>query len=140
MKQPSEIEHKGTVAFIGRDFVRVEIEVNEACGSCASRKACAMGANEKRDITIYTDDSDAYFVGEEVNVAARRSMGLMAVVLCYVVPLIVLVSVLAMAIAFGASEGIAALISLGATALYYAVLGLFHRRLSQKVVFTINKI
>ena len=140
MKQPSEIEHKGTVAFIGRDFVRVEIEVNEACGSCASRKACAMGANEKRDITIYTDDSDAYYVGEEVNVAARRSMGLMAVVLCYVVPLIVLVSVLAMAIAFGTSEGIAALISLGATALYYAVLGLFHRRLSKKVVFTINKI
>ena len=140
MKQPSEIEHKGTVAFIGRDFVRVEIEVNEACGSCASRKACAMGANEKRDITIYTDDSDAYFVGEEVNVAARRSMGLMAVALCYVVPLIVLVSVLTMAIAFGTSEGIAALISLGATALYYAVLGLFHRRLSQKVVFTINKI
>ena len=99
-----------------------------------------MGANEKRDITIYTDDSDAYFVGEEVNVAARRSMGLMAVALCYVVPLIVLVSVLTMAIAFGTSEGIAALISLGATALYYAVLGLFHRRLSQKVVFTINKI
>ncbi len=99
-----------------------------------------MGAAEKRDITIYTDNSDAYFVGEEVNVVARRSMGIMAVVLCYIVPLVVLVSVLAMAIAFGLSEGVAALISLGATALYYAALGLLHKRVAKKIVFTIQKI
>ena len=140
MKQAEQIEHRGTVAFIGRDFVRVNIEVMEACGSCASRKACAMGSSDKREITIFTDDADAYIVGEAVNVSARRSMGIMAVVLCYVVPLVVLVAALAILIALGCNEGVAAMISLGITALYYGILGLFHRKISRKIVFTINKI
>ena len=40
----------------------------------------------------------------------------------------------------GLSEGIAAVIALCTTALYYAVLALLHKHISRKVVFTINKI
>ena len=140
MKQPSQIEHKGTVALVGRNFVRVDIEVMEACGSCASRKACAMGQGTTREIMVYTDDAPNYSVGEVVNVSARQSMGLVAVLLCYVAPLIVLVGALAVAISLGCSEGISALISLGSIALYYATLYLFRNRISRKVIFTINKL
>ncbi|MBO4936278.1 MAG: SoxR reducing system RseC family protein [Alistipes sp.] len=140
MKQAEQIEHKGTVLSVDRGVVRVAIEVNEACGSCASRKACAMGQSSKREIVVCTDDAERYAVGERVNVAARQSAGIMAVVLCYVVPLVVLVAVLASAVALGCSEGLSALIAIGSTALYYAILGLFHKRISKRVVFTINKI
>ena len=140
MKQPHQIEHKGTVALVGRNFVRVDIEVMEACGSCASRKACAMGQGTTREIMVYTDEAAKYSVGEEVNVSARQTMGLMAVLLCYVVPLVVLVAALAVAVALGCAEGLAALISLGVTALYYLLLALMQKRISRRVVFTINKI
>ena len=140
MKQPNQIEHKGTVALIGRNFVRVDIEVMEACGACASRKACAMGQGTTREIMVYTDEAAKYSVGEEVNVSARQTMGLMAVLLCYVVPLVVLVAALAVAVALGCAEGLAALISLGVTALYYLLLALMQKRISRRVVFTINKI
>ncbi len=140
MKQPSQIEHKGTVALVGRNFVRVDIEVMEACGSCASRKACAMGQGTTREIMVYTDEAQNYSVGEVVNVSARQSMGLVAVLLCYVAPLIVLVGALAVAISLGCSEGVAALISLGVTALYFLLLAFLRERISRKVVFTINKI
>ena len=140
MKQPHQIEHKGTVALIGRNFVRVDIEVMEACGACASRKACAMGQGTTREIMVYTDEAAKYSVGEEVNVSARQTMGLMAVLLCYVVPLVVLVAALAVAVALGCAEGLAALISLGVTALYYLLLALMQKRISRSVVFTINKI
>lgn len=140
MKQPSQIEHKGTVALVGRNFVRVDIEVMEACGSCASRKACAMGQGTTREIMVYTDEAQNYSVGEVVNVSARQSMGLVAVLLCYVAPLIVLVGALAIAISLGCSEGVAALISLGVTALYFLLLAFLRQRISRKVVFTINKI
>lgn len=123
-----------------RCVVRVAIEVDEACGSCASRKACAMGQSSEREIIVCTDDAERYAVGERVNVAARQSAGIMAVVLCYVVPLVVLLVALAVAIALGCSEGASALISLGVTAIYYTILGLFHNRISRKVVFTLNKI
>ena len=140
MKQPNQIEHKGTVALVGRNFVRVDIEVMEACGACASRKACAMGQGTTREIMVYTDEAAKYSVGEEVNVSARQTMGLMAVLLCYVVPLVVLVAALAVAVALGCAEGLAALISLGVTALYYLLLALMQKRISRRVVFTINKI
>ena len=140
MKQAEQIEHKGKVLSAGEGVVRVAIEVDEACGSCASRKACAMGQSTKREIVVCTDDAERYSVGEVVNVSARQSAGLMAVVLCYVVPLVVLVATLAIAISLGVGDGISAMISLGVTAIYYAVLGLFHKRISQKVIFTINKI
>ena len=140
MKQPSQIEHKGTVAFVGCDFVRVTIEVMEACGSCASRKACAMGQSDKREIVVYTDDATAYSVDEVVNISARQTIGITAVLLCYVLPLVVMVAALAAMVMLGCSEGVAALVSLASTALYYAILGALHKRISKNIVFTINKI
>ncbi|MBR2326183.1 MAG: SoxR reducing system RseC family protein [Alistipes sp.] len=140
MKKAEQIEHKGKVLSVGEGVVCVEIEVNEACGSCASRKACAMGASNKREIMVCTDDAERYSVGEVVNVMARQSAGVMAVVLCYVVPLVVLVTALVASIALGCNEGVSALLSLVVTAIYYCVLGLSHKRISKRIVFTINKI
>ena len=140
MAQAEQIEHKGRVLSIGEGVVRVAIEVNEACGSCASRKACAMGQSSKREIVVCTDDAERYAVGERVNVAARQSAGIMAVVLCYVVPLVVLVTALAVAVALGCNEGVSAFVALGFTAIYYVILATFHKRISKKVIFTINKI
>ena len=140
MAQAEQIEHKGTVLSIEEGVVRVAIEVNEACGSCASRKACAMGASTKREITIYTSHAAQYSIGEEVEVSAKQSIGIMAVLLCYVAPLAILVISLIIAHISGCSEGISAAIALGCTALYYVVLAIFHKRISKKVTFTINKI
>jgi sigma-E factor negative regulatory protein RseC len=140
VKQPSQIEHKGTVASVGRNVVRVDIEVMEACGSCASRKACAMGQGTTREILVYAEDAGSYSVGEVVRVAARQSMGVMAVLLCYVLPLVVLVAVLAIAVLSGLSEGLSAIVTLCFLVLYYAVLALFRNNIASKVVFTINKI
>ena len=138
MKHPSHIEHKGTVALVGRNFVRVDIEVMEACGSCASRKACAMGQGTTREIMVYTDEAQRYSIGEVVTVLAKQTVGLTAVLLCYVVPLFVLVGALAVPVSLGISEGIAALLSLTVTALYYFVLWFFRNRIAKRVVFTIN--
>ena len=140
MKPAEQIEHKGTILSIESGVVRLSIVVMEACGACASRKVCSMGSAEKREVVVYTDNAENYSVGETVNVVARQSAGVLAVVLCYVVPLVVLVGALVVAVSLGADEGIAALISLTVTALYFAVLSLFKGRLSKKVTFTINKI
>lgn len=140
MKEAEQIEHSGVVRSVEEGVVRVAVEVNEACGSCASRKACAMGQGTTREIVINTDDAASYAVGEKVNVMARRSAGIMAVVLCYVVPLVVLLVALIVANVAGATDGVSALVGLASTALYYAILALIHKRISRKVVFTINKI
>ena len=140
MKQPEQIEHKGTVLSVEEGVVRVAIEISEACGGCSARKSCAMGQSERREIVVNTNEASIYSVGEVVKVGAKQSLGVMAVVLCYVVPLVVLVGALAVAVSVGISEGISALISLGVTALYYAVLALMKSKISKKIIFTINKL
>ena len=140
MKQVAQMEHKGIVAFVERDFVRVLVTVNEACGGCSARSSCAMGMGEKREITIYTADASNYSIGENVIVSAHRSIGFMAVVLCYIVPLVVLISAIVIANAYGCADAISALVALGATALYFAILAVFHKHISKKVTFKIHKL
>ena len=140
MKQPEQIEHKGVVLAIEGELVRVVIEVSEACGGCSARKSCAMGQTTKREIEVRTADASSYSVGELVKVGAKQSLGIMALLLCYVMPLVVLVASLAVAVTAGISEGISALIAIGSTALYYALLALLKNKISKKITFTINKI
>jgi sigma-E factor negative regulatory protein RseC len=99
-----------------------------------------MGQGTTREIMVYTDEASIYSIGEEVKVSAKQSLGVMAVLLCYVVPLIVLVAVLAVAVSLGITEGVAALISLIITAAYYAILALMKDKISRRVTFTISKI
>lgn len=137
----NNVTHSGKVIGVFRDTVTVAVESSEACGSCASRSACSLGVQSNtRNILITTPNASSFSVGEIVRVATRTQMGLMAVALCYAVPAMVLVAVLAAAVLCGVSEGVAALISLGSVAIYYGILWLVRDKLAQKISFTIEKL
>lgn len=137
----NNVTHSGRVIGVFRDTVTVAVESSEACGSCASRSACSLGVQSNtRNILITTPDASSFSVGEIVTVATRTQMGLMAVALCYAVPAVVLVAVLAAAVLCGVSEGVAALISLGSVAIYFGILWLLRDKLAQKISFTIEKL
>lgn len=137
----NNVTHSGKVIGVFRDTVTVAVESSEACGSCASRSACSLGVQSNtRNILITTPNASSFSVGEIVTVATRTQMGLMAVALCYAVPAVVLVAVLAAAVLCGVSEGVAALISLGSVAIYYGILWLVRDKLAQKISFTIEKL
>lgn len=72
-------------------------------------------------------------------VATRTQMGILAVLLCYALPAVVLVAVLAVAVTLGMAEGLAALVSLLSVAVYYGVIWLFRDKLAQKISFIIYK-
>ncbi|MBQ9962150.1 MAG: SoxR reducing system RseC family protein [Alistipes sp.] len=137
----NNVIHSGKVIGVFRDTVTVAVESSEACGSCASRSACSLGVQSNtRNILITTPDASSFSVGEIVRVATRTQMGLMAVALCYAMPAVVLVAVLAAAVLCGVSEGVAALISLGSVAIYFGILWLVRDKLAQKISFTIEKL
>lgn len=137
----NNVTHSGKVIGVFRDTVTVAVESSEACGSCASRSACSLGVQSNiRNILITTPNASSFSVGEIVRVATRTQMGLLAVLLCYAVPAVVLVAVLAAAVFCGVSEGVAALISLGSVAIYFGILWLLRDKLAQKISFTIEKL
>ena len=136
----NNISHIGKVIGVFRDTVTVAVESTEACGSCSSKSACSLGVESKtRNILINTPEAAEYSVGEVVRVSAKAQMGLLAVALCYAAPAVVLVAALAILVASGMGEGIAALASLGAVAVYFAALWLFRDKLAQKISFSIHK-
>lgn len=140
MKHNGSIEHDGTVVSVESGRVRVDVEVGEACGACASRKQCALGqASQHRSIEIATSDASSYSVGERVTVATRSGAGITAVMFGYVVPLVVLVAALVACICAGSTDGIAAIVSIAAVAVYYVVLYALRNKISQKISFTISK-
>ena len=99
-----------------------------------------MGQTTIREIDVATAEASAYSVGEEVKVSAKQSLGVVAVLLCYVAPLVVLLLAMVVAQLLGCSDGISAAVGLGTQVLYFSILALFRNRISQKVIFTINKI
>ena len=76
------------------------------------------------------------YAGQEATVS---SMGTKAVVLTYVVPFFVLVAGLVGALAAGAGEGVAVLVTLCGVAAYYLVLYALRHRIKNTIKFIIIK-
>jgi len=133
------IEHKGVVRALHQGWVDVVMQVESACAGCKVRGACRMGDRKEKVVAVAMDLPEAYSVGEEVIVSVGRRMGLMAVFLSYIIPLVLLLVSLPALLGAGVGEGVAGLSSLGVLAIYFVILWLFRNRIQQKIVFKIRK-
>ncbi len=134
-----QFSHSGTILAVEQDFVRVGFETKGACGGCAARAKCGMVDASSREVEIPTYGGDVYQVGQEVNIAISYQMGVVSVVFAYIVPLILLITVLASASALRISDGVAALASLIGVGLYYVGVYIFRNKLEKQIKFTIEK-
>ena len=67
MLSQQTIHHTGRVVAIDGRRVTVAVRVNEACASCASRKACSLGtASDERRIVAIASDAEMFAIGEQV--------------------------------------------------------------------------
>ena len=136
------IEHEGTVIAVDKDYVSVEILNKSACASCHAKGVCGASDQAVKVVEVAQDISTLacdFQVGERVNVVMSSSMGVMAVWLCYVVPLIVLLAAIFILSKCGASELAVGLGSLGVVAVYYFGVFLFRNKISKIFTFSIEK-
>lgn len=136
------IEHDGTVIAVDKDYISVELLSKSACAACHAKGVC--GASDEavkvvevaQDITTLTED---YQVGEKVNVVMTPSMGIQAIWLAYVIPLIVLLASVLVFHLCKAGELAMGLGSLGIVAVYYFGVWLFRNKISRIFIFSIEK-
>jgi len=136
------IEHEGTVIAVDKDYISVEILNKSACAACHAKSVCGASDQAVKVVEVAQDISTLacdYQVGEKVNVVMSESMGVTAVWLCYVVPLIVLVASIFILSKCGASELAMGLGSLGVVAVYYFGVFLFRNKISKIFTFSIEK-
>lgn len=135
----SEICHKGKIVEITPEFTTVEIISESACGSCHAKGLCGVSETESKAVQLPTRGWDDYKVGDEVQVVLKASMGHKAVWLAYMIPLIVLLSVMFILLAAGWKDIQAALSAIVAVCEYYFVLWLFRKKLQNEYIFNIRK-
>ena len=134
------IKHLGIVENIQGSHLSVRIVQTSACAACSVKGHCSSADSKDKIIDIIDTAASSYRVGEKVMVIGETSMGMMAVVLAFIIPFILLIFSLFLFMALMENELYSALLSLAILISYYFILWLNKTRLKQKFSFTIKPI
>ena len=134
------IKHQGIVENIQGFHLSVRIIQTSACAACSAKGHCSSADSKDKVIDITDTAASSYQVGEQVMIIGETSMGMMAVVLAFVIPFVLLITSLFIFMAWMENELYAALSSLIILVPYYFILWLNKVRLKQKFSFTIKPI
>ena len=133
------IEHKGIVKKAESDKLIVSIITNSSCASCQVKGSCSASEIEEKEIEIRKFD-EIYKAGEQVVVFFKESLGFRALFLGYLLPFLILMTVLIIATSIEFSEGIAGLLSLGSLVPYYTIIFFINKKLKKTFSFSIRKV
>lgn len=133
-----KISHIGTIDSISAGMVHVRITQNSACSSCKVASHCTSAESKEKVIDVRCADAERYSIGQEVNVMASTAVGMKAVILAFVIPTIVLMSVIIGCIMSGTTELTAALSGLLSLLPYYIILYLCRGYIEKELTFWIE--
>ena len=139
MAKKNEIAHTGKVIDVTPDFTTVEIIASSACSSCHAKGLCGMSEEQEKIIMLPTNGFDDFKVGDEVQVLTKMTMGLKAVWISYVIPLIILMILILSLSPVFKNEYLCGLAAVAGVAIYYFGIWLFRDRLSNEFVFYIKE-
>ncbi len=132
------IEHKGIVVSVDPAVTKVEIIRSSACGTCHAKELCGFSEESKKTVEVATDGFKPHEPGDEVVLCMKRTMGMKAVWIAYVLPLVILVAAILLMSLLHAGELATGLAAIGAVALYYLVIFLLRGKLNDDFVFYIK--
>ena len=134
----NEISHKGVIKSVTPELTTVEIVSTSACAECHAKGMCGMAESKVKEISVPTDPYSDYSPGDEVQVMLKKSMGLKAVWISYVIPLFILMILILSLSSVNVHEVYAGLGAIAGVALYYLLIYLFRNRLANDFVFYIK--
>jgi positive regulator of sigma E activity len=134
----NEVSHTGRITEIDPQFTTVEIISQSACGSCHAAGICGVSEYSRKAIQVPTDPNVARNIGDEVNVVLKQSMGMKAVWISYVIPLLILMILVLSLSALKVHELLTGLAAIAGVGLYYLIVFLFRDKLADEYVFYIK--
>lgn len=135
------IKHDGVVDSIEGDCIHVRIVQASACATCGAKSLCSAAESKEKVVDVYGADTNAFAVGQRVMVEGSAAMGMKAVRLAFLFPLIALVGAVALAMWLsGGNEAVAALSALLVLMAYFLVLFACKKKLKSEFTFTIKPI
>ena len=144
------IKHDGIVIAVNGDgTVRVRIVQTSACVACKAKAMCASAESKEKEIVALFVGEEAkrregerqdIKLGDEVVVMVQQKMGWKAILLAYMLPFIVMITVVAIGNGqLGIREEVIGTAALCAMGVYYIVLGFFKDKIQKDFSFTARK-
>ena len=135
----SRIEHLGVIDAIEGNCIHVAISQSSACAECKVAGHCNASESKDKIIDIITDSAAEYSIGESVKISTTKGVGMMASIYAYVLPLVIMMTVLIVVKAITGSDGWAAMSALFSLIPYYACVYILRNKISSQVYFEIEK-
>ena len=99
------ISHEGIITSIDDNKVEVKILSKSACASCNIKGSCNMSEMKEKIISINTPKANDFQIGQNVMVSMGLGQANKAVVFAYVIPTIILFSMIFILNHFKIEEG-----------------------------------
>ena len=125
------INHNGIIEKIDGGTVYVRIIQQSACSGCHAKSMCT--ASESKEKIIEVPD-------EEVQLCGQSSLGLQAVLLAFVFPLIIVFAAIVTGTSMQWEETTSGLTGLLLLVPYYCILYFLRDKLKKRFIFTLKKL
>ena len=134
------INHNGRIEKIEGDTIFVRIIQQSACSGCHAKGMCSASDQKEKIIEVNDPNSDRFHVNEEVTLCGQSSLGLQAVLLAFVLPLIIVVAAIVAETYLQWDETTSGLTGLLLLVPYYCILYFLREKLKRKFIFTLKKL
>ncbi|MBR1799749.1 MAG: SoxR reducing system RseC family protein [Bacteroidales bacterium] len=131
--------HLGKVTDVREGLVVAEMEAVSACASCQAHSRCGFAESKNKIVEVPTADWQQYKKDEVVNIQIDEQHGLLAVLIAYVVPSIVMLAVIIVLSVMGVKEVFIIVSALGLLAVYTLVLYFTRGKVNNKFVLSVSK-
>ena len=131
------VSHPGVVVGIGEQDLEIEILSASSCGSCGIKSACGMSEMKEKRITVPRPQDKEFIVGQPVSIIMSAKQGNKAALLAYFIPTLIII-VLTVVLSNLIKEWLAALVGIGALAIYYVILYFFRDKLRDKFTYEVK--
>ncbi|MDA3879649.1 MAG: SoxR reducing system RseC family protein [Prolixibacteraceae bacterium] len=137
MSAKNEVTHTGIIKSVDPDGITVGIVVQSGCASCQIKGACNMSEQSDKEIDI-TCSPAGYKVGQQVMIFLKSSQGMNALFLGYVLPFIILLTVMIILSNYVENEGVVGLASLSSLVPYYLTIFFFRKQIKKKFTYVVK--
>ncbi len=134
------IKHDAVIKEIGEDSIKVTILSKASCASCQLKGICTASEIQEKEIKVKKPLTglEKYEIGEQVNVVMTESLGLKALFLGYVLPFIVLMTVLIVSYSYTHNEPLSGLLALASLGPYYFILYMLRKKFEREFSFELE--
>lgn len=139
MSNSKSIEHRGRIDSIDGNRINISFLAMSGCASCHAKGVCTASDMQEKSVEVF-DYSNQYKIGEEVNVILKQSLGFRALFLGYVLPFLLVLTILIILTVITNNEAVAGICALSVLVPYYLILFLIKDKIKKQFTFSITKL